>query len=514
MGARHAITWVVLVGLLAGCGSMSGRPWRKKKVPITSPTITGPIAAADEGSVEAPYEPVSRPAATAPTLAVVKKPPEPAEPVKLEKMDIQGPMPLTDLIYTEKIPSTRPATRPAATQPAVKPVATRPASTAPGQATEPVTTPPEKPRRTRPVQQIKKPARNEVVTGSALQVNDQFLTVEELLRSAGPRIAALPGNLKAASFRKRVRRILDEEIHGRIGQMLVYAEADKRLTDQQKKRIDAEMESLLTEMVANAGGSRGRLQAKFAREGTTLRDVLADQRRQLTVHMYLQMKFYPAIAINRRMLWDYYRKHRNAFRSAKRVQMQIIAAPVKLFYPPRTARPSTMEQETAKRAARKLIRQAAKDLKDGKKFALVAKQTASRIQASCPTPWKELPKGFGKVCVDRMAGAKGAWSPMQAGSFIESKVETVAFALLEGHISDVVETPRGFYIVKAGKVFPGKDVSFENAQEEIEQVLRQQQYEKLRDDYFNRLLKGALIVRTDRFVKLAVDRAVARHYRK
>jgi len=516
MGARHAIILVVLAGLLGGCGSASGRPWRRKKVPITPPTIGKPYAAAQSTST-APERPGSRPAATAPAVAVA---PKPAEPVKLVKLSTEGPIPLTDLIYTEKAPSTKPATRPAetrpaATQPPAEPETTKPATTAPSKPPEPEKPPPKKPDLPAPApKKVKKPAQNEVVTGSALQVNDQFLTVEELLRSAGPRIAALPDDLKPAIYRRRVQRILDEEINRRIGHMLVYSEATKRLTDQQKKRIDADMESLLTEMIANAGGSRGKLQARLARGGTTLRDVLADQRRQLTVHVYLQVKFYPAIAINRRMLWNYYRKHRDAFRSAKKVQMQIIAVPVKLFYPSRTARPSTMEREAAKRAARKLILQAAKDMKDGKKFALVAKQTADRIRAACGTPWKKLPKGFEKVCVDRMSEAKGAWSPMQAGSFIETKVETVAFALQEGSASDVIETPRGYYIVKAAKVFPGKDVSFENAQEEIEQILRQQQYEKLRDDYFQRLLKGAMILRTDRFMRLALERAVSRYYRK
>jgi parvulin-like peptidyl-prolyl isomerase len=103
---------------------------------------------------------------------------------------------------------------------------------------------------------------------------------------------------------------------------------------------------------------------------------------------------------------------------------------------------------------------------------------------------------------------------MEAGNFREPDVERIAFALPEGGVSDIIETDAGYYIVKARKVYPGKRVSFEQAQEQIEQTLRERQHLRLQTEYFERLQRQAAISTSKRLVQLGVERALARYRRR
>ena len=103
---------------------------------------------------------------------------------------------------------------------------------------------------------------------------------------------------------------------------------------------------------------------------------------------------------------------------------------------------------------------------------------------------------------------------MPRGSFRESAVEDAAFVLNEGQVSDIVETPNGYWIVKAEKVIPGKSLGFEDAQQEVRQILRAEQFTEFTEEYFKRVQKDATIVYSEKIVEITLDRAVRRYWRR
>ena len=125
---------------------------------------------------------------------------------------------------------------------------------------------------------------------------------------------------------------------------------------------------------------------------------------------------------------------------------------------------------------------------------------------------------FGGVAKRHSRGIRashgGVWLAMPEGSFREKEVERNVFALSEGEICGVIETETGYYIVKALKVSPGQSQSFQEAQEQIEGILREQQYDKLAGDYFMKLFGAATIAQSDEFMKMAVNSAVDRYWRR
>jgi|GEM_PF-5329516 len=492
---RIALIVAVLAVLLSGCTWLKERwPWREKEVPVTTPT-------------ESALPGEEPPAAPAPPTA-------PAEPEAAADVPVEDQMMLEDLaspappktapVETPPVEVIRPEGGSAADSSAEREPEKVVVSTASQQPVAASNAAREPEPKSVPV------GKAERLSASVIQINDRFVTVNELLRGAAPEILALPPHLTEDTFRQRVQRILTERVGAHVHEVLVLAEARKNAVAEQDRFIEAEVRKYEQEMIAEAGGSRTKLQQQLAADGRTLKDELEGYGNTVRVRMFLQARFQPAITINRRMLLNYYRQHPEEFSSEKKVLMQILAAPTDLFLPADVARPSAAEKEAARAEAKETVEAASKRLADGADFDKVAKDTAEAIQALHGEKWKDVKSGFGKVCVQKMAADGGRWSMMRAGGFVEPKVQNAAFALAEGGVSGVIEGEQGYYIVKARQVEPGKQVSFEEAQEQIEEKLRERQFEALRKDYFERLLQGATIVQNMEVMQLAVDLAVER----
>jgi len=463
---------LVMVGGLGGCQWMSSWwPERKPEVPITPPlTMAPPTAVA-----QAP-EPV--PESATPPLTV----PRPATvPVAV----VERPTPLTELTRpgTGVPDKVAPATSPATTEPdtisirfAPTPASAPAAESAPGGADT-----------------GKVLSETKLVAASVIQVNERFITVEDVLRGARGKLVELPRNITEQTFREQARKLIAGEIRRQVTESLVYAEAQKRLADEQKKEVDKEVNEALRDMLAAAGGSRKKVEQDLAKEDTTLDLVMQEHRRQSTNTLYLRSRFMPSVVINRKMLLEHYQRNLAQFTTQKKVQMQLLSVPYKAFLAEGVGVPTPAEMDAAQASAKEQVDKAVAALKSGEDFSKVVKDF-SRGQAP---------------------SEDGVWPPMPAGSFRQAKVEEVAFAQPAGQVSDVVQTDTGYYVVKTLKVELGKTIGFEDAQDQIGNRLRDEQYHKITQDYFMKLFsEGATIVETDKFGQLALERALERYWRK
>ncbi len=330
----------------------------------------------------------------------------------------------------------------------------------------------------------------ELVAASVLQVNEKYITVKEIMQLVRPKLAELPKGLPEKAFRLRAVDVLQKELHFKIDNMLVLAEAQKSLTDTQNELLDREVEALRERMIASAGGSKTKLEADLAQEGVTLEEYLKSQRELMVIHAYLHERFYKAIEIKPKDLRAYYNKHKSDFTMAKEVQMQIVAAPFQEFLPEDIgSKPTELELQAARAKAKELITQAQEAIKSGEEFDGVAKRLSRGIKAE----------------------TGGYWPMMPAGSFREKKVEEAAFKLEQEQVSDIIETDSGYYIVKAVRIKPGKLVSFKDAQSVIADTLRQQEFNELVAKYYRRLYEGATILQAAQFEKTVLDQMVAEY---
>ena len=343
-----------------------------------------------------------------------------------------------------------------------------------------------------PKQPAKAIGPDEVVAASVVQVNRRFITIDDILRPLAAKLSKLPKGISEQTFRDQAARLIAQEITGQITRVLVVEEAEKRLVDDQKKAIDQEIKQAQSDMLAAAGGSVTQLRQQLQREGLTLEQAMDEYRRDATFKLYLRHRFMPAIPVTRKMLWDYYCQNSQQFSTGHKVQMQIIAEPFIEFLADPAAQPSAAELAGAKTQARREIEAAKARLDAGDDFAEVAKKYSRDIKAQ----------------------AGGLWPMMEAGSFRETEVEKAALQLPSGGVSAPVETPHGWYIVKAVQVIPGRVVPFEEAQDQIAEILRTRMYNELTDKYFQDLLEKSHVVRSPQFNELALDRAADRFWNK
>ncbi len=343
------------------------------------------------------------------------------------------------------------------------------------------------PRNAEPVRQD---ATETVIASSMVQVNDAFITIDDVLTGLHAKLVDLQVD-DEDTFRQAVVPLIEQELRQQIYESLVLGEAEANLTEPQKAIIADEIADARREMIAHAGGSEQALEQYHRDRNTTLAKVLDEHWRRLTGRLYLQSRIEPSISITRKMLLDYYHKHADDYVVAKHVQMQIIAAPFKKFLPETSGlEPTPQEWKLARNRARTEIDAAAAAVVAGEDFGEVVEEYSRGLRAK----------------------DSGIWPSMAAGSFRDTEVERNAFALDEGDICGVIATEDGYYIVKALKVELGQSVSFADAQEQIEEILRSQQYDDLASEYFMKLFSEATISQSDDFMETTINGAVSRYW--
>jgi parvulin-like peptidyl-prolyl isomerase len=334
---------------------------------------------------------------------------------------------------------------------------------------------------------VRREGREVIIAATALVVDNHFITAEDILRGAGPRLAEVEDGLSRGQFVQQAGQILRREIQTQINLALVLDRAEAELNDQQRQLLNRQLERIRKDMIASAGGSEKKLQAELAAKGTTIEAVLERQRKQIIVSSYTRAKFTDAVVITRSMLWEYYQRNIDQFSSDRKIQVRMIAAPVRAFLP---ENPTRQDLPEARAKAGKHIRTAAEALAAGKDFAQVA---------------RELSKG-------PRASMGGLWPMLEAGSIRQEKVEQVAFSLESGQVSDVIETDEGFYIVSPVEIQPGKVVSFLDAQKKIAETLRQEEVSRLRQEYYKRLQQEAVIAESQQFMDVVMAKAIERYH--
>lgn len=504
-----------LILLMVAIGFLGCSPRDKNEIPVTKPKV---VDARPTTSAPAAMLAQTRPAATQPVAA--------SQPVSVAPVALAASRPATQPVLVAVAPASQPApavkteTEPSAppdrgvfglvgepvqvlsirTQP-IKPVA--PTGT-PKVAPVPLTdlapggepSAPAAPTRSAdspaPPISVLQPSRTDVVSSLLIQVNNLFISSDDILRELHPKILAIPKGIRDASFREAVARLARDEIRSQISEALVYAEADRRMGEQEKKQIDEEIAETLRDMIQRSDGSRVKLEADLAHYGMNLDDVMRSHRRRIVVSMYLRQRFHPSVRVNREALLAYYNSHLSDYASSHRVQMQTIASLFSAFLPEMGLEPTAPERDAAKAKAKENILKAADALKAGEEFGEVAKKYSKDIKSE----------------------NGGLWPIMTQGSFKEAKVEDVAFLQIEGQASGILETESGYYIVKTVKAEAAKMVKFEDAQDKIEESMRQEQYRKMTDEYFNKLYQAATISQPEGFLSVVADKAVERYRQK
>jgi len=325
-----------------------------------------------------------------------------------------------------------------------------------------------------------KPLPISAVRSDALVINDETITVHEILDPVLPTIRKLASTLPPNLYYERVLKIVRLRIVDAVAQRLIYRRAREKINEKIEPQIKKAVEKMERERINREfHGLETQYEKHLEKTNRRRADVREALRRSVVVDTYLRDRLLPMMpAPRKRELLNYYRKHLTDFSKAGRRELFMIDIPVAAFLP-RSRHSLAEDLPLATQKARSAIEAAAKALADGQPFEDVARKHSKGVHQADGGAWGFISSplaGRWKVPCERF------------------------FKLAEGRTSDIIESEKSFFIVKAGKVEPGIVVSFQDAQPKITRILKNRRFQKLKAEFLQKELAQSTIGSLDDFV--------------
>ncbi len=329
------------------------------------------------------------------------------------------------------------------------------------------------------------------IAAELLTVNDQALTVAEVLYPLENELTELRRTQTLAGFRERARQTIRQESTRVIGTLLVYAEGSASLSENQrqtlKAAVDREVEDLRNR---EFGGSGARLAAHLAERGLTLEQFRLRTERELVARQYLREKLLPQIQLRRDELLAAYRERQAEFTTPETRELLMIEVPFARLLP------EGLSWERAPAPARAQAKAAA------------VRRIRAAEEALATRPFEDVAREYSLGPTAAKGGSFGPiGKPLQPPY---AELSRLIFEFEAGQVSAPLETPTGWYIVKCGAIRPAVRRTFAEVQEELRRDLMERRFVRLSTDYYVKLAQQATISSLDAFLNAAVREAERR----
>ncbi len=254
------------------------------------------------------------------------------------------------------------------------------------------------------------PVGAEVVDRIVAVVNNEIITLSEFNKAFEPYAKNIEENYKGKDKEAVINQSRNMFLQRYIDNILIEQEAKKSHGIVIK---DEEVAEAIKGMLAKNNSSMDDMLKSLAREGKTLESLKKEVRNQMMRMRLLRREVRSKIIVSDEEIGDYYNKNRQDYEGKEAVRIKTI-----LLSPPPKADKATRSK--VKNEANKLR----KRIINGESFESLAAKYSQGPEAS---------KGGDVGFVE-----KGAIIP---------ELESVAFSLPAGKLSEVIETGNGFYII-------------------------------------------------------------------
>jgi hypothetical protein len=325
----------------------------------------------------------------------------------------------------------------------------------------------------------KPPPSPAAIHSGVLIVNDETITVEDILEPILPVIEQRLQGLPSDTYYGRVGELVHEQILEAVAQHLIWRRAQSEIDEETHPRIDKAVAKMEKERINREfNGSETRYQKYLSGRGKSRAEVRQRLRRSIVIDNYLREHLLRLVPAPRKQeLMRYYTAHQEEFGRPAEREMLLIDAPVAAFVDRRKVLSEEHRRE-ATRLARQAIEDAAEALRAGEPFEKVVERYSQGINKHKGGAW-----GF------ISSPLRGRWAQPSKRLFELSPSET----------SEIIESADSFFIVRLGQVRGGENLSFQGAQPQITRRLRQQRFSLLRGEFLQKELKQSTIGSLDAF---------------
>jgi peptidyl-prolyl cis-trans isomerase SurA len=325
--------------------------------------------------------------------------------------------------------------------------------------------------------------------GLVLRVNNDFLTMDEVVEPAGKVLGELAQARSQEEFDKLARPQLERFVWNRISDMLLYQEAKKSLPEGVDEPLKKVVDEEVGKFVAGFGGDYAMAEKTLKEMGLDWQEFHKEQKKFIITQSFLAEKVGKEKAATHKELLDYYDEIKDRFYTITgTIRFRLIdIQPASLVF----TGTSFKDPQEAREEAIELAEQLIERLKQGEDFGKLA---------------MEYSKGH-------RASEGGLWNTVQLGSLAEpyDVLEREAENLQPGRIAGPIETDNHIFIMKLETKQQSNYKPFEEVQNEVESRLvlkrRQETLENLIDECINQ----ADIGDTEVFIEMCLQEIYRRN---
>jgi peptidyl-prolyl cis-trans isomerase C len=282
------------------------------------------------------------------------------------------------------------------------------------------------------------------VNGVPIYKIDFDHAMENFVKSQG-----LSGKLSEAQSRQVREVVLD----GLIGSELLHQKAQSIPIEVGS----AEIEQTIAQTRESLGEER--FQEELRRRSMTETDLRHLVRQNLMVQKLIQDLILPRVDVSEEEIRAFYEEHQSDMKKPERVEASHILV-----------KSSPSDSAEKKAEARRRIEEAARRVRSGEDFAVLAKQYSD----------------------DGTASQGGQLGNIQRGQTVPS-FEEAAFRLHAGEVSEVVESPYGYHLIKVTNRTDPAPATLDEAHDTIAQFLKQKKAQDAVEQMVQELRTGARV---------------------
>jgi peptidyl-prolyl cis-trans isomerase SurA len=310
-------------------------------------------------------------------------------------------------------------------------------------------------------QQLVAPA-GQVAESIIARVNGDVILAQDVYNPIRGALGKAQQEMPASQFQQYSRMMVEKQLRDLVDRQLLLQEAKRNLPEPMVKRLEAAADKefgkrIESEMKRMEVNTESELRRKLLETGESLDQIREFQRGSFVAQQYLRFQLDTRLQVSREEMVDYYNLHRDEFKQDGGVVWSEILV--------------STEKSGSREAALAKAQEIVMRLRDGADFAEVAKAESEGATA---------PDG-------------GRWDMTTKGSYIVKSVDEELFRLPARKVSDPLEGPKGWHIVRVEEKRNGGETSFVDAQEEIRKKIREQKITKESQRYVQELVAKAHI---------------------
>lgn len=289
-------------------------------------------------------------------------------------------------------------------------------------------------------------ARAEVVDGVVATVDKEVILHSDLINDAGPALSTLQAQAaNPEDFKKEAEKLLRDTLNQAIDTKILYREAMLAGMKVEEKDIDDRLDKIKKEYKSNEDFQKA---LDDAGENTTeFRDRLKKQLIAMTMASQKRRGYEKEAIISEADMQQYYKDHQDTFQRPERVKVR------RIFIP------ADAKNKAARTKARAQLESLKNEIAQGGDFAQLAKDHSQGPEAA----------------------ESGLIGWVKRGDLV-GNLDTTAFSLGVGDVSDIIETEFGFHLLKVEAREAAGSQTFDEARTQIEPILRQ----KYAEDRYNK----------------------------